>query len=97
MRGDVLKNHPSIEDIILNYDPEFPQERFVAAGLEGALRSSTGRLPSTVPWPDASKPVAVPIDSPSETDDLTKFRGYDPVVVTWTAAEAAALAAAPRL
>ena len=88
-----MKNHPSVEDIILNYDPEFPQQRFVAAGLEGALRSSTGRLPSAVPWPDASKPVAVPLDSPSEADDLAKFRGYDAVVVTWTAAEAAALAA----
>ena len=30
---------------------------------------------------------------PAETDDLSKFAGYDAVVITWTAAEAAALAA----
>lgn len=89
MTGDV-----DVDDVILNYDPEFPQARFVSAKLEGALRSSTGRLPSPVPWPEASKPVAVPLDpAPAETEDLTKFHGYDAVVVTWTAAEAAALAA----
>src|ERR1700683_5356840 len=83
-----------VEDIILNYDPEFPQARFISAGLEGALRSSTGRLPSTVPWPEASKPTALPLDPPpAETDDLTRFTGYEAIVVTWTAAEAAALAA----
>ena len=86
--------HLDVEDIILNYDPEFPQQRFLSAGLEAALKSSTGRLPSVVPWPDASRPIAAPLDpAPSETDDLTKFRGYEAVVVTWTSAEAAALAA----
>jgi hypothetical protein len=30
---------------------------------------------------------------PAETDDLSRFHGYDAVVVTWTAAEASALAA----
>jgi nucleoside phosphorylase len=83
-----------VEDLYLNYDPEFPQERFRAAGYEAALKSSTGRLPSTVPWPEASKPTAAPlVKSPAETDDLARFAGYDAVVVTWTAAEAAALAA----
>jgi C1A family cysteine protease/nucleoside phosphorylase len=83
-----------VEDLILNYDPESPAPRFVAAGLEAALKSSTGRLPSTPPWPQASKPIAMPLDpTPPDTADLTAFRGYDAVVVTWTAAEAAALAA----
>jgi nucleoside phosphorylase len=83
-----------VEDLILNYDPEFPAPRFVAAGLEAALKSSTGRLPSTPPWPQASKPIAMPLDPPPpDTADLTQFRGFDAVVVTWTAAEAAALAA----
>jgi C1A family cysteine protease/nucleoside phosphorylase len=82
-----------VEDIVLNYDPEFPQERFLSMGLAGALKSSTGRLPSPVPWPETSKPVAVPLDpAPSPQDDLSRFKGYDAVVVTWTAAEAAALA-----
>ena len=82
-----------IEDIVLNYDPEFPQQRFLSIGLAGALKSSTGRLPSAVPWPETSKPIAVPLDpAPSPQDDLSRFKGYDAVVVTWTAAEAAALA-----
>jgi nucleoside phosphorylase len=84
----------NVEDLILNYDPEFPQQRFVDAGVAGALKSSTGRLPSTVPWPEASKPTAVPLNpAPLETDDLSRFHGYDAVIVTWTSAEAAALAA----
>ena len=83
-----------VEDLRLNYDPEFPQERFRKLGVEAALKSSTGRLPSTVPWPDTSKPVPAPLaKAPAETDDLSKFAGYDAIVVTWTAAEAAALAA----
>lgn len=83
-----------IEDLHLNYDPEFPQERFRAAGYEAAIKSATGRLPGPVPWPEASKPIAAPLAKPpAETDDLSKFKGYDTVVVTWTAAEAAALAA----
>jgi nucleoside phosphorylase len=83
-----------VEDMRLNYDPEFPQQRFRAAGMEAAIKSSTGRLPSTVPWPEASKPTAAPLNTaPAATDDLSKFAGYDAIVVTWTSAEAAALAA----
>jgi nucleoside phosphorylase len=89
-----MKRGLDVDDIILNYDPEQPQQRFIAAGLEGALRSATGRLPSVVPWPEASRPIAMPLDpAPSEDDDLSRFKGYEAVVVTWTAAEAAALAA----
>jgi len=89
-----MKNGPSIDDVILNYDPEFPQQRFLDAGFEAAFKSSTGRLPSPVPWPEGSAPIAEPLDPPpDETDDLTRFKGYDAVVVTWTSAEAAALGA----
>ena len=89
-----MANAVNVEDLILNYDPEFPQQRFIDAGVAGALKSSTGRLPSTVPWPAASKPTAVPLNpAPLETDDLSRFHGYDAVIVTWTSAEAAALAA----
>jgi nucleoside phosphorylase len=88
-----MPHNIAVEDLYLNYDPEFPQERFRAAGYEAALKSSTGRLPSTVPWPEASKPIAAPLaKTPNEADDLAKFEGYDAIVVTWTAAEAAALA-----
>ena len=80
--------------LILNYDPEFPPERFQRAGLPAALKSSTGRLPGPVPWPQGHAPTAAPLPQPpAESDDLGRFRGYDAVVVTWTAAEAAALAA----
>jgi len=84
-----------IHDLRLNYNPEAPQERFKAAGLEAALIEDVSlRLPSGVPWPSGKAPLAVPLaKAPAETDDLTKFRGYDAVVVTWTAAEAATLAA----
>ena len=84
----------SVDDLILNYDPEFPAERFRQAGLPAALKSSTGRLPGPVAWPQGHAPTAAPLpEPPAETDDLSPFHGYDAVVVTWTAAEAAALAA----
>jgi hypothetical protein len=86
--------HVNVEDLRLNYDPEKPQERFKAAGVEAAFLSESERLPSTVPWPEATKPTAKPLSTaPAETDDLSKFNGYDAVVVTWTSAEAATLAA----
>jgi len=85
----------SIDDLRLNYNPEAPQQRFKAAGLEAALLEDASlRLPSAVPWPAGKAPVAAPLTkAPAETDDLTRFKGYDAVVVTWTAAEAATLAA----
>jgi nucleoside phosphorylase len=88
-----MATHIDIDDLVLNYDPEAPQERFRAAGLKAALAPLAARLPGSVPWPQAGKPVASPLDSPpAESEDLSKFKGYDAVVVTWTAAEAAALA-----
>jgi nucleoside phosphorylase len=89
-----MQSNYSVDDLILNYDPEHPQERFRQAGLEAAMKSSTGRLPGPVPWPQGHAPTAAPLaQPPAESDDLSRFRGYDAVVVTWTAAEAAALAA----
>jgi nucleoside phosphorylase len=87
-------HHVNVEDLRLNYDPEAPQERFKAAGVESAFLSESERLPSMVPGPAATKPTPEPLTpAPSENDDLAKFKGYDAVVVTWTSAEAAALAA----
>jgi nucleoside phosphorylase len=77
-----------VDDIILNFDPAAPHQRFLAAGLEAAA------LPRTVPWPQGTAPQAAPLaTAPAATDDLSRFHGYDAVVVTWTAAEASALAA----
>jgi nucleoside phosphorylase len=84
----------TFEDFRLNYNPEAPQARFKAAGFAAALASESDRLPSPVPWPANAKPTPAPLNpAPAETDDLSKFNGYDAVVVTWTSAEAAALAA----
>jgi nucleoside phosphorylase len=87
-------HHVNVEDLRLNYDPEAPQERFKSAGVEAAFLSAIDRLPGMVPWPAATKPTPEPLTkAPAESDDLSKFKGYDAVVVTWTSAEAAALAA----
>jgi nucleoside phosphorylase len=89
-----MNKNINVDDLILNYDPEAHQERFLQAGVEAASLGSEDRLPATVPWPAASKPVPVVLDPvPAETDDLSRFTGYDAVIVTWTSAEAAALAA----
>ena len=85
-----------IDDLILNYDPESPPPRFAHLGLDAMTASFDERLPRPVPWPH-SPPTAVPLSPPPrETDSLARFAGYDAVVMTWTAAEAAALAAIPR-
>lgn len=77
---------PSFDDILLNFDPAAPHERFRDAGLSAAL-------PHTIPWPDGAAPTPAPLASPpAETDDLSRFHGYDAVVVTWTSAEASAMA-----
>jgi nucleoside phosphorylase len=84
----------SFSDVRLNYDPSAPQQRFRDAGLEAAFASPSAQLPSTPPWPSGAIPQPMPLSPPpAETDDLSRFHDYDAVVVTWTAAEAAALAA----
>jgi nucleoside phosphorylase len=82
----------NVDDIILNYDPAAPQLRFHEAGLDAALEG--GSLPRAVPWPKGAAPTAAPLTpAPSPNDDLTRFAGYDAVIITWTAAEGSALAA----
>jgi nucleoside phosphorylase len=86
---------------ILNFDPAAPQQK--SPGLDGLFLSNAfleaglelgSALPKLVPWPKGQAPTAVPLKvAPSPKDDLSKFRGYDAIVVTWTAAEASALAA----
>lgn len=81
------------EDVRLNYDPEKPAERFLAALPAMAQVNAEERLPKEVPWPAASQPTAEPISpAPHEADDFSKT-AFDAIVVTYTSAEAAALAA----
>jgi Phosphorylase superfamily len=82
-----------IDDIILNFDPARPQPRFRKMGLSDDVLVAGAALPQPVPWPAGGAPKASPLPTPpSEADDLTRFNGFDAVVVTWTAAEASAMA-----
>jgi len=84
------------EDVRMHYDPEKPHSRFVdkSPQLKKAVESGS-TVPSQVPWPTGAAPKAAPIHpEPSESDSLAKhFKGYDAIVMTYTSAEAAALAA----
>jgi nucleoside phosphorylase len=81
------------EDIRLNYDPEKPALRFLKKTPSGQLVEAA-TLPQPLPWPANLKPTPAPLAKPpAETDDLSKFAGYDAVVITYTSAEAATLAA----
>jgi nucleoside phosphorylase len=88
-----MTTHIDVEDLILNYDPEAPAARFHAAGVEAAALSLSNRMPHPVPWPRNPPTVSPLTPPPSENDSLARFAGYDAVVMTWTAAEASALAA----
>lgn len=83
----------NVDDVILNFDPAQPHPRFRAMGLPEDILIAGAALPDEVPWPAGLAPKAAPLaQPPSETDDLSRFKGYDAVVVTWTAAEASAMA-----
>jgi nucleoside phosphorylase len=81
------------EDMRLHYDPEHPDPRLTADAVRPAGGSASG-LPHPVPWPSALAPTPRPLSpAPAEGDSLARFAGYDAVVMTYTSAEAAALAA----
>jgi len=76
------------EDVRLNYNPEKPVERFAAAAVAAPT------IPKSPPWPEGKAPTPRPLSpAPAETDDLSRFKGYDAIVMTYTSAEAATLAA----
>ena len=84
----------SFSDVRLNYDPSAPQQRYRDAGLEAAFANPAAQLPTAPPWPADGVPTPILLTPPpAESDDLSRFEGYDVVIVTWTAAEAAAMAA----
>ena len=81
------------EDLILNFDPAAPLTRLRDAGIEAAFAAPETLLPSPIAWPRGTRPVPEPLaPAPGETSTLARFRGYDALVITWTAAEASTLA-----
>ena len=63
-------------------------------GLPADILVANAALPGQVPWPSGAAPTPAPLAKiPPESADLSRFKGYDAVVVTWTAAEASAMAA----
>ena len=82
------------DDIILNFDPAKPHGRFRAMGLSAdilvanAAAAGPGALAKRRPHllPPRSQKAS------PESADLSQFKGYDAVAVTWTAAEASAMA-----
>ena len=83
-----------VDDVILNFDPAAPHKRFRDAHLDAAALAPAALLPQSVPWPAGTAPTPAPVSpAPAPTDDLSRFAGYDAVVVTWTSAEASAMAA----
>lgn len=79
---------------IIDFDPEQPHLQLTDLEFTAAAASPSDLLPSPIPWPAGKVPAPAPLPSPAdESDDLSRFAGYDAVVVTWTSAEAAALAA----
>jgi hypothetical protein len=87
--------HPlDVDDIILNFDPANPHARFRAMGLPADIMVANAALPDQVPWPSGAAPTPAPLaNTPAESADLSPFKGFDAVAVTWTAAEASAMAA----
>jgi nucleoside phosphorylase len=81
------------EDLRLNYDPRNPQERFLADLSPAARESTSARVAKPVPWPAAAAPAPIILDPPpKDSDDLSRFEGYDAIVMTYTTAEADTLA-----
>jgi nucleoside phosphorylase len=85
------------ENIRLNYDPEkaaAPPAGGFASAAEAAQAAAAAGIPQAVPWPAGLAPTAQPLNpAPAEADSLERFAGYDAVVMTYTSAEAASLAA----
>lgn len=84
---------PDARDIRLNFDPVEIAPRF--SELKAAkYMTFSHRIPSIPAWPRNADSEALPLaPEPVASDSLSRFQGYDAVIVTWTAAEASALAA----
>jgi len=89
-----MANTKDLGRSIIDFDPEQPHLDFADLGFSLFTGSPSDLLPTAVPWPSGKVPTPEPLSPPpAPGDDLSRFAGYDAVVVTWTSAEAAALAA----
>jgi hypothetical protein len=79
-----------LDDFILNYDPLQPHPKFFQTATELLLAASKPVLPKPVPWPGGTEPVTTPPGH--DPDPAAKLPDADVLVVTWTVAEARALA-----
>lgn len=67
-----------IDDVLLNFDPTAPHARFLAQDSGIELLTAEATSPRSVLWPSRLTPIATPLATrPAETDDLSKFRGFD--------------------
>lgn len=88
-----MNTNADLGRFILTFDPEQPHLHFAELNLSAVAMTAESILPTAVPWPSGKVPAAAPLAHiPDADEDLSKFEGYDAVVVTWTAAEAATLA-----
>ncbi len=88
-----MENKPDSGKFIINYDPANPRPHLEEFGLSDIDIEPEAALPHAIPWPEGSTPTPVTLPkAPDPSEDLSKFSGYDAVVVTWTAAEAEATA-----
>jgi hypothetical protein len=78
-------------ELILNYDPLQPQPQFFRTATALLAARSRPAVPEPVPWPAGGAPVPdAPTRAPAPSAPLPRC---DALVVTWTVAEARALAA----
>ena len=88
-----MNTNQDLGKFILTFDPEQPQLHFSEMELSEFGITAESLLPTAIPWPSGKVPAAAPLKAiPDPGQDLSKFKNYDAVIVTWTAAEAATLA-----
>jgi hypothetical protein len=87
-RKDMPVSNIDLEDLFLNYDPLEPHPRFFKTATELLLAATKPVLPEPIPWPAGTQPVTLP----DKADSDGKLPEADALVVTWTVAEARALA-----
>lgn len=88
------RNDVSIETLLLNYNPGPFATTHEFMGRKNAFPAlPSSPLPDQVPWPVANAPRPEPLNPlPADADALSRFAGYDAVVMTYTAKEAETMA-----